>query len=34
VVWTADLLPHELAPASAGLMKQGLDTLKRTLEGR
>jgi carbon monoxide dehydrogenase subunit G len=31
-VWIADLLPHDLAPAVAALMEQGLATIKRTLE--
>jgi len=31
-VWIADLLPHEVAPAIAGLIEQGLGVIKRTLE--
>ena len=31
-VWIADLLPHELAPAIAGMMDQGLAAVKQTLE--
>jgi uncharacterized protein YndB with AHSA1/START domain len=31
-VWVADLLPDELAEATAGLMEQGIDTVKKTLE--
>ena len=31
-VWIADLLPHELAPAIASMMEQGLSVIKRTLE--
>jgi carbon monoxide dehydrogenase subunit G len=31
-VWIADLLPHELAPAIAAMMEQGLAVIKRTLE--
>jgi Polyketide cyclase / dehydrase and lipid transport. len=31
-VWIADLLPHELSPAIAGMMDQGLAVIKRTLE--
>jgi hypothetical protein len=31
-VWIADLLPDELAERTAGLMEQGIDTVKRTLE--
>jgi len=32
VVWVADLLPHELAPSMAGMIEQGLQAMKRTLE--
>jgi carbon monoxide dehydrogenase subunit G len=32
VVWIADLLPNELAPAIAGMIEQGMATMKRTLE--
>ncbi len=32
VVWTIDLLPHELAPVIAGMQDQGLAVMKRTLE--
>jgi len=32
-VWIADLLPHELAPAIAAMMDQGLAAIKRTLDG-
>jgi carbon monoxide dehydrogenase subunit G len=31
-VWIADLLPHEVAPAIAGMMEQGLAVIKDTLE--
>lgn len=31
-VWIADLLPHELAPAIAAMIDQGLAAIKRTLE--
>jgi len=31
-VWIADLLPHELAPAIAGMIDQGLAVIKRTME--
>ena len=31
-VWTADLPPHEWAPATAQAMEEGLRTIKRTLE--
>ena len=34
VVWTADLLPDELAPAVAGLMDMGGAAMQRTLRGR
>jgi carbon monoxide dehydrogenase subunit G len=33
-VWIADLLPHELAPAIAGMIEQGLAAIKQTLERR
>jgi len=33
-VWIADLLPHEMAPAIATMMEQGLAVIQRTLEGR
>lgn len=33
VVWIADLLPNELAPAIAAMIDQGLVAMKRTLEG-
>ena len=33
VVWIADLLPHELAPAIAQMMEQGTIAMKQTLEG-
>lgn len=32
VVWIADLLPHELAPAIAAMIEQGLAAMKRHLE--
>ncbi len=31
-VWTADLLPNEMAERTAAMMDQGLVTLKQTLE--
>jgi carbon monoxide dehydrogenase subunit G len=31
-VWIADLLPHELGPAIAAMMEQGLAVIKDTLE--
>lgn len=32
VVWVADLLPHAMAPAIAGMIEQGLAAMKATLE--
>ena len=32
VVWIADLLPHELAPAVAAMIEHGLAAMKRGLE--
>jgi len=32
VIWVADLLPNELAPAIAGMIDRGLAAMKRTLE--
>ena len=32
VVWIADLLPNEIAGSIAGLIEQGLGTMKKTLE--
>jgi len=32
VTWTADLLPHDMAPAIATMIDQGLAAMKRTLE--
>lgn len=32
VVWIADLLPHEVKDVIAGMIKQGMATMKRTLE--
>lgn len=31
LVWIADLLPHEMAPAIAGMIEQGMAAMKRTL---
>jgi carbon monoxide dehydrogenase subunit G len=31
-VWIADLLPHEMAPAIAQMIDQGLSAIKQTLE--
>jgi hypothetical protein len=33
LVWIADLLPNELAPAITGMMEQGLAAMKKTVEG-
>ena len=33
VVWIADLLPNEMAPAIAAMIEQGLGAMKKTLEG-
>jgi len=33
LIWVADLLPNELAPAIAGMMQQGMDAMKRKLDG-
>jgi carbon monoxide dehydrogenase subunit G len=32
LIWIADLLPNEMAPAIAGMIEQGLAAMKRTLE--
>ena len=32
VVWIADLMPNEVAEATAEMIQQGLETMKRTLE--
>jgi carbon monoxide dehydrogenase subunit G len=32
VVWIADILPHEIAGTIAGMIEQGLNTMKATLE--
>jgi carbon monoxide dehydrogenase subunit G len=32
VVWIADLLPNDLAPAIDGMMAKGMDAMKKTLE--
>jgi hypothetical protein len=32
VVWIADLLPNEIAGYIAGMIEQGLGTMKKTLE--
>ena len=34
LVWIADLLPHELAPAITQMIEQGLVAMKKTVEGR
>ena len=33
LVWIADLLPHELAKPIGGMMQQGMEAMKRKLEG-
>lgn len=33
LVWIADLLPNELAPAIAGMMQHGMEAMKRKLDG-
>jgi hypothetical protein len=33
LVWIADLLPHELAPAITAMIEQGLAAMKKTVEG-
>ena len=32
VVWIADVLPHEVADMMSGMIEQGLEAMKRTLE--
>jgi len=32
LVWIADLVPHEMAPAIDGMIAQGMAAMKRTLE--
>ena len=32
LVWTADLLPHEMKPAIEGMIEQGLAAMRRALE--
>jgi len=34
IVWIADLLPHEMAPAIAAMIEQGLAAMKRALGPR
>lgn len=34
VVWIADLLPNEMAPAITGMIEEGLAAMKRTLESQ
>lgn len=34
VVWIADLMPNEVVEAIGEMIQDGLDTMKRTLEGR
>ena len=33
VVWVADVLPNEIAPAISGMMQQGMEAMKRKLDG-
>jgi carbon monoxide dehydrogenase subunit G len=33
-VWTADLLPNDLAGAVAGMMEEGIAVIKKTMEAR
>jgi hypothetical protein len=33
LIWIADVLPNEIAPAIAGMMQQGMDAMKRKLDG-
>ena len=33
LVWIADLLPHEMAPAIATMIDHGMSAMRRTLEG-
>ena len=33
LVWIADLLPNEMAPAISAMIDQGMAAMKRTLEG-
>src|SRR5436305_11652117 len=32
LIWIADLLPNELAPAISGMMQHGMDAMKRKLD--
>jgi len=34
VVWTADLLPNEVAPYIAGMIDQGMAVMKKTIEAQ
>jgi carbon monoxide dehydrogenase subunit G len=34
VLWVADLLPHEMAPAIAGMIESGLSAMKRSQESQ
>lgn len=34
VVWIADLLPNDIAGVIAGMIEQGMATMKQTLEGK
>ena len=33
LIWIADLLPNELAPAISGMMQHGMEAMKRKLDG-
>jgi Polyketide cyclase / dehydrase and lipid transport len=33
LIWIADVLPNEIAPAIAGMMQQGMEAMKRKLDG-
>ncbi|GEM_PF-6861943 len=32
IVWIADLLPHQMAPAIEGMIEQGMIAMKQSLE--
>ena len=33
LIWIADVLPNEIAPAIAGMMQHGMEAMKRKLDG-
>jgi hypothetical protein len=33
LIWIADLLPNELAPAISGMMQHGMEAMRRKLDG-